>query len=228
MNAHIILMDLSIAAQHISFPCIMASQRFDVSWTDSSGRNVLRHALLKDVPCAALATVTLTANTSKMTQEMIAHRFGQLPIGAFDAADGASPDGAVFTFDVNHDGGPSGDPTSVRWMTSHDLVLSAAPAPKPKAAIAHYRSAHEAAVAGDTGFLMVPLGFRQRVAGSATVGVSTARVSGTRWNCCFVVMGSHEVTLETRGGIEPADALRRALDATARILKAAADALVSE
>jgi hypothetical protein len=163
--------------------------------TSTEIANAIRHALMKDVCVAAVSSVTFVAYDGPLEAELIAHRFGQLPIALVDTddasslwrgggGDAAADAGAIATLSVH----VVNDGPALRWVTSRDIECTAG-----RVRIVHYRSAEEADTAAaarghDVGFLVCPLHAGQTLHATAAVVVGSARTRDTRWCAVFVRM----------------------------------------
>jgi hypothetical protein len=218
-------------------PCDAAAA-LRLSATSTATANALRHALLKDVCVAAMDHVTLHVYDGPLEPELVAHRFGQLPVALLDTdnarrvldSDGSGDD-VVATFDVD----VTNTGRELLWVTSHDLTCT-----RGRARIVHYRSAEEEDVARGVGFLVCALHPKQRLRATAAVKLGTARTHGTRWCAVFVSMvptyleddhvsdeaedaappTSYDFVIETTGAVSAYGAWRQAVTALATQLPA--------
>lgn len=199
-----------------------------ITGVSAAAVNVLRHALLKDVPSYAIERVKKQKQCNcEWEYEFIAHRVGQLPVAA-DDHDGTA-DGAVFAVDVTAPAAAD-QPCTVTWVTDADFV-NVRQAGKPRARIVTARTPAEAAAVAPGHFLVAPLLPGQRLRLKALVRRSTAREGGTRWACVFVAQESLEpdmrLRVETTGSVTPLQALAAAAGATARRFRALAGAITA-
>jgi hypothetical protein len=222
-----------------------AVARLRISNTTTEEAIALRHALQKDVCIAAVDSVTLHAYDGNLEAEIVAHRFGQLPIALLDTDDastlwqsgGSAAAAAAATLEVS----VTNDTDDLLWVTSHHIACSSG-----RVRICHYRSAEERDAAGNTGFLVCPLLAGQTLRATATVSVSTARARDARWSAVFVAMTptnlhddfvsdepddaiaptEYEFYIETSGAVSALSAWRQAVAAVSRQIKALASPAV--
>ena len=178
---------------------MLAAQISDRAWridgADMCVRNLLRHALMADVPVQAVDRVTFHTYDGPLESAMIAHRLGQLPIrGLTD-----------LSFDVK--------------------VQAAATAPLTWATAAHITGDSGRVVTGteaapDTSdpFLLVPLLASQQVHVTCHTSLGTGR-RRTTWASVFPVFTHVDeqtcvLTVETTGALTPLAACIAALQAS--------------
>lgn len=192
--------------------------------------SAIRHALQKDVPCLALAEVTLVKCDAVWGNEFIAQRIGTLPVSGAWALGEGDGDGAVFDVHVTAPP-PSEAPCRYTTVTSKDFVLRrGADGAAPCASIVHSRTPAEAAVAPD-GFQVVTLMPGQVFHAHARAQRATGR-RDVRWKCAHVTQVSPHpecvLRVETTGAVSATRALHCALVATEQRLREAARSLDKE
>jgi hypothetical protein len=223
-----------------------AAASLRVSNTTTDEAIALRHALQKDVVVAAVNSVTFLAYDGPLEAEIVAHRFGQLPIalcdtddasslwnGSAGVNDSSSPPHDIATLEV----AVTNSGAELMWVTSHDITC-----PRGRVRICHYRSDAERRAARDVGFLVCPLLAGQTLRASASVVIGSARTRDARWGAVFVAMKPTDLHddfvsdepddavaptefdfyIETTGAVTALGAWRQALAALSSQLKAVA------
>lgn len=160
---------------------------------DMCTRNLLRHALMADVPVQAVDRVTFHAYDGPLECAMVAHRFGQLPIRGSQA----------LTFDVQLEAAVDAPLT---WVTTAHIVTDDG----------------GQVVRGTEGgkdtcneFLLVPLLAGQRLHVTCQTSLGTGR-RRTTWASVFPLFNHINenaciLKVETTGAITPAEACIAAL-----------------
>jgi DNA-directed RNA polymerase alpha subunit len=179
---------------------------------DASTLNVLRQALLADVPVLAMDTVRLDEYNGPLYVEQVSLHAGRVPLR------GAAP--CEFTVDVVN------GTKALAWVTSADLKwASGAPA-----AVVHYRDDAEAAAAAeDTGFRIAALHPGQRIKGRFRARMGTGR-EHVRWRAVWAAFReqadrSFQLDVETTGALTAKEAVTAAAAAAAARLRTVANAV---
>jgi len=163
-----------------------------VDGLDAPMRNVIRHALMADVPVQACDNVTFHAWDGRIESSMIAHRVGGIPIRGLDPLE--------FTIKV---AAPDNKPLT--WVTSLDI-----------------KGDDGRCVHGDAedGIQLVPLLAGQQVHLVCKTSLGTGR-KGTLWHSTHVVVQAAEegtdtatYTLLTTGALTATEAWRRAISSS--------------
>ena len=192
----------------------------------------VRHALYKDVPCLALAMVTIMECSAEWPRDFIAHRSGQIPVRNIDRH-GAITDGEGAVFEV-HVAAPSEAeaPCQITAVTSRDFVLRRAKdLASPEARLVHACSPEEEAIVGDTGLEVLYLlpGQKIRALASAWRGIGRQH---PRWTCVHVAQVEFAprriLRVRPLGSVSAKDALVGALRATRARLQTVLDALLED
>jgi len=168
----------------------------DSSWrlsdADVSVANLIRHALMADVPVQAVDQVTFHQYNGPLESAMIAHRMGQLPVRGLEPLQ--------FTLKKE---APLDAPLT--WATSLDITEDDGRVVK---------GVQEGIASG---FLLVPLLAGQKVHLTCRTSLGTGRQRST-WNSVFPVVEHNEADLrtfdihiETTGAIQPEAALHAAM-----------------
>lgn len=203
---------------------LTGSQTFAFTGVDIPLFNAVRVGCMEDVRCHAFADMSIYGyDAGPMYHEMMASRFGQIPLRA---KQGACIEGAKFGVHVaaspdNH--------CVLTWITSKHLVPLNSAADHVE--IVHSRSPEEAMVAPQ-GFPIVPLHPGQFLHAEFTVHTSTGRQEGTRWKQTSCTQGTVNDTtrtlrIETTGGVTPRHALVCSVREIVQSLNVALDALVT-
>jgi len=156
-------------------------------------QNLIRHALLADVPVQAVDRVTFNEWDGPVESSFIAHRMGQLPIRGTDPLE----------FEVNVTAKADAPLT---WITSNDITGDGG------------RVVKGTEDGTSFGFLLVPLLAGQRAHLTCHTTLGTGRKHAI-WNSVFPVVkrredGSATFLIETTGAITPKDAWIAALSTT--------------
>jgi hypothetical protein len=164
------------------------------TWTldnvDMCTRNLMRHALMADVPVQAVDRVTFHAYDGPLECAMVAHRFGQLPIR------GKQP----VTFDVKLEAATNAPLT---WVTTAHIVSDDG------------GQVVRGTEGGYDEFLLVPLLAGQRLHVTCQTSLGTGR-RRTTWASVFPVFkhvneNACILKVETTGAVTPAEACMAAL-----------------
>ena len=182
---------------------------------DAATVNILRQALMADVPVLAADVVQLDAYDGPLLSEQVALHIGRLPMATTDKCPGP----VECTIDVVN------TTRSLVWVTSADVVCP------PGVTIVHYRDDAEAAAAfADRGFRIAALHPGNRLQGKFKARVGTGR-EHVRWKCVHVIVRQHDddrtaytLELETTGAVTPRQAVAEAARAVCARLRTIANA----
>jgi hypothetical protein len=178
----------------------------------------VRHALFRDVPCLALAIVTILESSAEWPRDFIAHRIGQIPVKGVDRM-GVRTDGQGAVFEVHVAAPAEHDmPCAVTIVHSTDFHLRRhGGGSAPQATLVHSCSAEECAVVGDQGLQVVALLPGQKIHARATAWRGTGR-QHPRWICCQVAQLEYAprrvLRVRTTGAVTAREALVAALRTT--------------
>ncbi len=194
---------------------------FTIHGLDTSVVNLLRHALVADVPIVAADCITFEAYDGVQERETIALQFGRLPIR------GSLPPGTHYSLPLEFVAPPISEKKHLTWLTSEAVKF---PQDCPLRVV-HYRSSalREAAFA-DTGFLLCGLHPGQQLKAVIHFRVGTGR-EHARWIAVrpqvkpLAAEGAFDISVETTGAVTATEAVLAALEAVHARLSRIAKAL---